>query len=224
MEEGAELGEGCALAAGARVRAPSRLGAGCVLEEGALVGKAPRLGMYSSASREPPGPARLGQGVMVCAHAVVYAGVRLGDGVVVGDAAQVRERSEVGAQSMVGRGASVDCDVRVGARVKLQTGVYLTAFSVAEDDVFLGPMVVTTNDDAMGRHAPGEGVCGVLLRRACRVGGGAVLVPGVEVGEEAYIAAGAVVTRDVPARAVVMGVPARVTGEVGSGDLLEAWR
>lgn len=200
------------------------LGPGCVVEPFALVGKAPRLGAHSRAEREDPGPAVLGDGVMVCAGAVVYAGARLGDGVVVGDGAQVRERARLGDESVVGRGASVDNDVVVGARVKLQTGVYLTAWSEVEDDVFVGPGVVTTNDDAMGRHAPGEGVRGVVLRRACRIGGGAVLVPGVEVGEEAYVAAGAVVTRDVPPRAVVMGTPGRVVREVGADDLLEAWR
>ncbi len=209
---------------GAVVLPGTVMGSGCLVEELALVGKAPRLGVLSEASRAAPGPAVLGDGVIVCAHAVVYAGARLGAGVVVGDGAQVRERAVLGAGSMVGRGASVDNDVRIGERVKLQTGVYLTGGSVAEDDVFLGPMVVTTNDDAMGRHAPREGIRGVILRRACRVGGGAVLVPGVEVGEEAYVAAGAVVTADVPARAVVMGVPARVVREVGTEDLVEAWR
>lgn len=209
---------------GAIVLPGTVMGAGCLVEELALVGKAPRLGARSRASRADPGPAVLGDGVTVCAHAVVYAGARLGKGVVVGDGAQVRERAVLGAGSVVGRGASVENDVRVGERVKLQTGVYLTAGSVAEDDVFLGPMVVTTNDDAMGRHGPGDPVRGVMLRRACRVGGGAVLVPGIEVGEEAYVAAGAVVTADVPARAVVMGVPARVVREVGTEDLVEAWR
>ena len=62
------------------------------------------------------------------------------------------------------------------------------------------------------------------LRRACRIGGGVVLTPGVTVGEEAFVAAGAVVTRDVPARAVVMGVPAKVVREVGDEDLVERWR
>jgi len=90
--------------------------------------------------------------------------------------------------------------------------------------VFLGPGVLTTNDDTMGRHARGEALRGPVLRRACRVGGGAVLVPGVEVGEEAFVAAGAVVTADVPPRAVVMGVPARVVREVGEADLIERWR
>jgi acetyltransferase-like isoleucine patch superfamily enzyme len=83
--------------------------------------------------------------------------------------------------------------------------------------------VLTTNDHAMGRHARGEPLLGPVFRRACRVGGGAVLVPGVEVGEEAFVAAGALVTRDVPPRAVVMGTPARVVREVGDEDLLERW-
>jgi len=76
----------------------------------------------------------------------------------------------------------------------------------------------------MARHAPNAPLRGATLRRACRVGGGAVLTPGVEIGEEAFVAAGAVVTRDVPPRAVAMGAPARVAREVPDEDLLERWR
>jgi acetyltransferase-like isoleucine patch superfamily enzyme len=76
----------------------------------------------------------------------------------------------------------------------------------------------------MARHPTDTPLRGAVLRRACRVGGGTVLTPGVEIGEEAFIAAGAVVTRDVPPRAVVMGVPARVIREVPERDLLERWR
>jgi UDP-2-acetamido-3-amino-2,3-dideoxy-glucuronate N-acetyltransferase len=112
----------------------------------------------------------------------------------------------------------------VGARVRVQTGCYLAGASVIEDDVFVAPGVVTTNDRYATRHDPDYELEGVMLRRACRVGGGAVLLPGVEVGEEAFVAAGAVVTRAVPPRAVVMGVPARRVREVGDEELLERWR
>ncbi len=67
-------------------------------------------------------------------------------------------------------------------------------------------------------------MAGPVFRRACRVGGGVVLTPGVVIGEEAFVAAGAVVTRDVEPRAVVMGVPARVVRRVPEADLLERWR
>jgi acetyltransferase-like isoleucine patch superfamily enzyme len=92
-----------------------------------------------------------------------------------------------------------------------------------EDDVFVGPCAMTTNDDTMARLSQGTALRGATLRRACRIGGGAVLLPGVEIGEEAFVAAGAVVTSDVPARKVVMGVPARVVRDVPDDDLLERW-
>jgi acetyltransferase-like isoleucine patch superfamily enzyme len=114
--------------------------------------------------------------------------------------------------------------VTIGQRVRIQTMVYLTANSTVEDDVFVGPCAMTTNDDTMMRHDRAYELRGATLRRACRVGGGAVLLPGVEVGEEAFVAAGTVVTNDVPARRLVMGVPGRVVREVSDEELLERWR
>jgi acetyltransferase-like isoleucine patch superfamily enzyme len=154
----------------------------------------------------------------------VFAGASIGAEAIIGDQSFVRERSAIGEGSVIGRGSAVDNDVQIGARVRVQTGVYLTAFTILEDDVFVGPGVITTNDDTMARHAGETPLRGAILRRACRVGGGAVLTPGVEIGEEAFVAAGAVVTGDVPQRAVVMGVPARIVREVRDEDLLARWR
>ena len=196
------------------------LGSDLRLGDGCVIGKPPTLAAGSSAAGEQPGPARLGDGVSVGAGAVVLAGAELGAGCLVGDQAHVRERTSIGAGSVVGRVASVENDVRVGARVRLQTNAYITAWSVVEDDVFVAPGVITTNDPTAGRRAPGQELRGPTLRRACRVGAGAVLLPAVEVGEEAFVAAGAVVTADVPARTVVIGVPARAVREVAEGELL----
>jgi len=223
LGEGVVVGEGVTFGAYVVVHAGTVLGDGCAIEDHAVLGKHPRLARHSGARGEVP-PAELGSRVSVGTGSVVFAGASIGPEAIVGDQAFVRERAWIGEGSVVGRGSVVDNDVVIGARVRVQTNVYLTAFTLVEDDVFVGPGVITTNDDTMARHGQQTHVRGSKLRRACRLGGGAVLTPGVEIGEEAFVAAGAVVTRDVPARAVVMGVPARVVGEVGDEDLLERWR
>jgi len=200
-----------------------RIGDGCVIGDGAVLGKRPALARRSSASRDPLDGLVLEDGVTVSTQAIVFAGVRVGVGAILGDQCYVRERSRIGAETVVGRGVAVDNDVNVGQRVRLQTQCYLTAHSIVEDDVFVGPCAMTTNDNTMARHPAGFELRGATLRRACRVGGGAVLLPGVEVGEEAFVAAGAVVAADVPSRRLVMGVPARPIREVEDAELLERW-
>ncbi len=220
---GVSVGEGVSFGAYVVVHDGCSIGEGCTIEDHVVLGKRPRLARHSLALGDV-GALELGAGASVGCGAVLFAGARVGEEVIVGDQAFVRERSSIGRRSVIGRGSVVDNDVEVGAGVRIQTNVYLTAFTTVEDDVFVGPGALTTNDDTMGRHGPERPARGARLRRACRIGAGAVLTPGVEVGEEAFVAAGAVVVRDVPARAVVMGVPARVVREVCAEDLLERWR
>jgi len=231
VAEGAFVAPGAQLAAGVEVQTGAVIhdgvvvGADCLIESGAILGKQPRLRPESSAASEGPlGSLVLDRGVTVCCGAVVYAGAHIGPGAILGDQCQVRERTTVGAGAVVGRGSCVDFGARVGARVLIQTGVYVTGEAVVEDDVFLGPGVQMTNDHTMGRHPPGEPLRGPVVRRAARIGGGAILLPAVEIGEEAFVAAGALVSRDVAAGDVVMGVPARVVRRVPDEDLLERWR
>jgi UDP-2-acetamido-3-amino-2,3-dideoxy-glucuronate N-acetyltransferase len=166
----------------------------------------------------------IGDGTVIGGNVIIHAGARIGERCLLGDGAQIRDRARIGAATKIGSGVSVDPEVEVGERVSIQRGCYLAMGSRLEDDVFVGPGVVITNDDTMGRHGPDRELRGATLRRACRVGGGVVLCPGVEIGEEAFVAAGAVVAADVPTRAVVMGVPARQLREVPDEDLLENWR
>jgi UDP-2-acetamido-3-amino-2,3-dideoxy-glucuronate N-acetyltransferase len=217
------IGAGVVFGAHVVLHAGVSVGDGCVIEDHAVLGKRPRLAARSSA-RGRLGRLALAERVTVCAGAVLLAGAEIARGAILGDQSFVRERSTVGPESVVGRGSVVDNDVSIGARVRLQTNVYLTARTLVEDDVFVGPCASTTNDDTMGRHGADQVLRGATLRRACRVGGGVVLTPGVEIGEEAFVAAGALVTRDVPAHAVAMGVPARVVRQVPDEDLLEHHR
>ena len=206
------------------IHSGTTIGARVLIQDGAVIGKRPRLGPQSSAPRDVPSRTIIGEDSAVLAGAVIFAGAELGPGAIASDQCQIRERAVVGPETVVGRGAAVDNDVRIGARVRVQTNCYLTAYMEIEDDVFVGPGVTTTNDHTMGRSDTDHPLDPPRLRRGCRIGGGAVLCPGVEIGEEAFVAAGAVVTAHVPKRAVVMGVPARQVGDVPDRDLLECWR
>jgi acetyltransferase-like isoleucine patch superfamily enzyme len=209
------------IAATAVVYAGTELAENVMVGDYAVVGKQPTLGSRSTASREELPPLAAGVGTAVLAGAVVFAGTRLGERVIVGDQACVRERCEVGDDVVIGRGAFVENDVTIGDRAKVQANAYVTAYSTLEEDVFLAPGVLTTNDNFMGRtekrHALRKGP---TIRRGARIGGGAVILPGVEIGEDAFVGAGAVVLRDVPPRVVVVGNPARQIREVPGEELL----
>jgi acetyltransferase-like isoleucine patch superfamily enzyme len=198
------------------------IGEGCKILDYAVVGKQPTLSPRSTARRDELPPLELGADTIVSTGAVVFAGTTLGERVIVGDQACVRERCTIGDDVVVGRGSLVENDTSVGALTKIQAHAYITAYSLLEDNVFIAPCVITTNDNFMGRtEQRHELVKGPTIRRGARVGGGAVLLPGIEIGEEAFIGAGAVVIRDVPPRALMVGNPARQLREVPDDELLE---
>jgi acetyltransferase-like isoleucine patch superfamily enzyme len=190
--------------------------------EYAVVGKQPSLGASSTAKRDPLPPAEIGAGTVVSTGAVVFAGSTVGERCIVGDQSCIRERVQLGENCVLGRGSLIENDTTVGAGTRIQAGAYITAYSTLEEDVFIAPCVVTTNDNYMGRtERRRDEMRGPTIRRSARIGGGAILCPGVEIGVEAFVGAGAVVTKDVPPRSLVVGNPARVLREVAADELRE---
>jgi acetyltransferase-like isoleucine patch superfamily enzyme len=197
------------------------IGEGCRIADNAVVGKQPTLSPRSTTKREELPPLELGAGTVVSTGAVVFAGTKVGERVIVGDQACIRERCVIGDDVVVGRGSLVENDTTVGTLTKIQAHAYITSYSTLEDNVFIAPCVVTTNDNYMGRTEKRHAlVRGPTIRRGARVGGGAILLPGVEIGEEAFVGAGAVVLEDVAPRTVVVGNPARVLRQVPDEELL----
>src|SRR5512132_3625924 len=199
------------------------IGDGCRIGDNVVLGKQPALSPRSTAPRDELPPLELGEGTIVSTGSVVFAGTKVGARVILGDQSCVRERCELGDDVVVGRGSLVENDTTIGALTKIQAEAYITAYSTLEDNVFIAPCVVTTNDNFMGRTEQRHALIkGPTIRRGARVGGGAILCPGIEVGEDAFVGAGAVVTKDVPPRTVVIGSPARVLREVPDDELLES--
>ena len=222
LGENVTVGSGVAFGANVVVHDDTVIGDGCFIQDDVVLGKAPSLSPTSTAKRGELSPLVLGAGSVVCTGAVVYRGAQLGPGCIVGDLASVRERCTLGQRVMIGRGTCVENDTRIGDFTRIQSNAYITAYMEIEDHVFIAPAVQTTNDNFMGRtEKRHQLIKGATIRRGARIGGGVVLCPGIEIGEEAFIAAGAVVTKDAPARKVLMGVPARVVRDVYEDELLE---
>lgn len=164
-------------------------------------------------------PVVIGPGSVIRAGTVIYPGVTAGAGLQTGHHAVIRSNTTIGDRVVVGTNVVIDGDCRIGDRVKLQSNVYVPTNTTIEADVFLGPCAVLTNDKPMAAYSRGiypreRPLVGPTLRRGARIGANATILPEVEVGEDAVVGAGAVVTRDVPPGVVVTGVPARKRGVV----------
>ena len=198
----------------------TKVGKGTFIDDGSLLGRVPRSGALSrkKATKDLP-PLEIGDECVISAHVILYRGTKIGNEVMIGDLVSIREQNVVGDKSIIARLISTEPRTIIGKRVRTAAVTHLTSDMIIEDDAFIGSHISTTNDNKMGR-----GIAGVYrgphIKRGARIGSNATLLPGIVIGEEAVVAAGALVSRDVPARKIVMGVPAKVVRDVPEDELL----
>lgn len=159
----------------------------------------------------------------ISASAVVETGASVGQGTFVWDLAHLRAGCRVGSRCVIGRNAFIDAGVLVGDNCKLQNNVLVYSPAVLGDGVFVGPAAVLSNDrypravnpDGSPKQAEDWTPLSVTVEQGASIGAAAVIVGGVSVGRWAMVGAGAVVSKDVPAYALVTGVPAMQVSWVG---------
>jgi len=178
------------------------LGNGTVVGEYAILGRAPR-GKADGELRLVIGP-----GSVIRPFTTIYAGTTIGARLQTGQGASIREDNVIGDDVSVGTQAALEFGNRLGSRIRVHTGCFLELVTI-EDDVFLGPHVVFTDDPHPMCPAYLDCVRGATVRRRARIGGNATILPGVQIGEDALVGAGSVVRKDVAARSVVAGNPAK---------------
>lgn len=201
---------------------PVEIPASTTVYPGAVVGRTPMAAGVIARQPMVPRETVIGEGCVIGANAVIYAGVHMGDNVLIGDGTTIRENTTIGSDTVIGSNCTVQNGAIIGSRVKIVDLSHITFDTVIGDEAFLSVGVYTMNDNSMQR---GGQVVGPKIGRRSRIGGGALLLPGVRVGEDAIVGAGAVVTKDVPPGDVVMGIPARARPAPESGPMVpdEGW-
>jgi len=167
-------------------------------------------------------PVVLGDNCYIRSGTVIYSGVSFGKNCQTGHNAVIREKTEIGDFTVIGSRACCEGNTKIGSHVVIETQVHITSHAVIEDYVFIGPFTGLSNDPVMFHERPWMRVelLGAHIKRGARLGIGVSLLPGITIGVEAKVAAGAVVTKDVPDRAIVMGVPARIVGTVPEEEMI----
>jgi len=224
IERNVVIGEGTRIGDNVVIHKGTYIGKNCVISDGAILGKSPLKAVLSAMTEiKEFSPLVVGNGVTIGANAIIYVGTILEDRVFVGDLASIREEVTVGKKTVIGRTVVVENKVKIGSFVKIEAGVFVPQLTTIEDHCFIAPYVVMTNDNYMGRTKERfKHFAGPTVKRGARIGAGAVLLPGITIGEDAVVGAGSVVTKDVPPKIVVVGSPASYLKNVPKEQLLGA--
>lgn len=222
IEEDVLIGDNCLIGHNVVIHKGTEISNNVRIDDNTVIGKQPMRAVNSIFKDEKEfAGAKISDGCLVGAGVIVYCGCEIGEKTLVADLATIRENVIIGSKTIIGRGVAVENFCKVGSNCKLETNVYLTAYSEVEDFVFIAPGVVTSNDNFAARSKERYNhFKGVTIKKGGRVGAQATILPGKVINEDAFVAAGSVVTKDVEKETIVAGNPAKLLRKVPEDQLL----
>jgi len=182
------------------------VGKRCVIQENVSLGMPAREFLGKNRERLPA--TTIGDNAVLRSGTVIYCAVTIGNNFQSGHHVLIREQTIIGSNVLVGTNTVIDGRTKIGDHVSIQSSVYIPSDTIIEDFVFIGPNSVLTNDKYPVRKQ--QALKGPTIRSGATIGANATLLPEIEIGPGAVVAAGSVVTRDVPAWKLAIGVPARI--------------
>jgi acetyltransferase-like isoleucine patch superfamily enzyme len=222
--ENVQIGNGCILGNNVTIHENSIIGENVRIDDNTVIGKKKMKAVTSSTTfdSEDIEPAIIGDGCIIGTNVILYAGCTIYDNCLIADSASIREEVTIGEKTIIGRNVTIENLVCIGDYCKIQSNVQIVPFSIIEDHVFISPGVITSNDNYAGRTEKRKREYkGLTARKGARLGVACVTLPGVTIGEDAFVGGGSLVTKDVPAKKVVYGHPAKVIRDVPEEELLE---
>jgi acetyltransferase-like isoleucine patch superfamily enzyme len=215
-------GKNCKVYRGAVLFPNVVLGDKVTIFPGAVIGRPP---LSTGATRlsvtwDSLPPVKIGNNCVIGANAVIYADVEIGDNSMVCDTACIREQCRIGSFCVIAQGVTINYNTKIGSHVRVMDNSHLTGNMVIEDQVFIGMLVTTANDNLMGRQKEDYQPRGPIIKKFATIGQGSCILPGIEIGENAIVGSNAVVTKDVAPRTVVMGTPARFVRDVKPEEII----
>ena len=220
--DNANIGQGCQIGHNVIIYEGTKIGNFVRIDDNSIIGKKPMTSPRSIFKAENNlKPAEIGDNCLIGANVTIYAQCKLGEKNLVADLATVRENVTVGNFNIIGRGVAIENYCTIGNKNKFETNAYITAYSTVEDYCFVAPCVATSNDNYMARDKERfNHFKGVTLKTGARIGVNSTILPGKIIAEDGTVAAGSVVSRDIPKEELWLGSPAKKFKNVEGKQLL----